>query len=337
MFMRCLATTLGSGVGVDRSLDLLAEQTENRDLRQACEGMAKLVRSGSYLSVAMAKFPWAFSNLQRRLVQVGERTGALVQVLNRLSLYEERQMDMTLKIRSSMTMPLLVCGLCIILVIFVPPFLFQGLFQMLQDNHGTLPWPTKVLITFSDMLRSWGFYVALVVAICGLIAFLYKAQRDRVIRKKIMQVALKIPAIGKTIRLIAVTRFLQSLETMIRVGLPIMVCIEMAGASADNPVLEDSLKGAIEGVKQGDEIHVALRATDFFPVTVIHSVQVGEQSGKLSDMLESLSRLYTVELDAAFEAMAKSIEPLVLAIIGAIVGFTVVATMLPMVKLIENL
>lgn len=337
ILMRCLATTLGSGVGVDRSLDLLSEQTENPDLREACAGMAKLVRSGMYLSVAMGKFPWAFTNLQRRLVQVGERTGALVQVLTRLSIYEEKQVELALKVRSSLTMPILVCILCIGLVVFIPPFLFQGLFRMLQDSNASMPWPTQLLMTFSNLLRSWGFYVFAVMALAGLVSFAIRARRDRGIRRSLMTFMLNVPGLGQTVRLIAVCRFLQSLETMVRVGLPIMVAMEMAGNATENVVLEDALKVGIAQIKEGSEISAGLHATGFFPITVVHSVQVGEQSGKLADMLESLTRLYQVEVDASFDALSKSIEPFVLSIIGAIVGFTVIATMLPMIKLIQNL
>jgi type IV pilus assembly protein PilC len=337
VLLRCLSTTLDSGVGVDRSLDLLAQQQESRDLAQACQGMARWVRNGNYLSAAMARFPWVFTRLHRRLVQVGESTGSLVQVLQRLSLYEEKQLDLNLKIRSSLTTPALVCVLCITLVIFIPPLLFDGLFEMLRDSNTAIPWPTQLLMSFSVMLRSRLFYAALLIGGLAGVPLLHRAYHHRGLAKRVMAWALAVPILGKNLRLIAVTRFLQSLEIMLRVGLPILTSLEMAAASSDNPVLEEAIQGAVESVKQGDEIHVALARSEFFPLTVIHSVEVGEQSGKLCAMLESLVRLYNIELESAFETLARSLEPLVISLIGAIVGFTVIATLLPLVKLIETL
>ena len=337
VFLRCMATMLGSGISIDRSLALLAEQSTNRELQLAGQGMSRLISGGSYLSAAMSRFPWVFTPLQRRLVQVGERSGSLVHVLNRLATYEEKQVALALKVRSSMTMPILVCILCIALVVIIPPFLFQGLFKMLQDTSTALPWPTKLLMSFSNLLRSWFFYVLFIGSLFGLAAGYTKTVRDPKWRLRFHDILLSVPGLGPTFRLIGVTRFLNSLDTMVRVGLPIMTCMELSAGASDNAVLQEKIKKAIEGVKEGLEINEALKATEFFPIAVIHSVQVGEQSGRLADMLESLSRIYEVELDTSFEAMAKSIEPFVLSVIGAVVGFTVIATMMPMVKLIQNL
>src|SRR5262249_31724565 len=143
---------------------------------------------------------------------------------------EEKQTELALKVRSSLSTPLLVCALCILLVIFIPPFLFQGLFRMLQDSHTEMPWPTQVMLAFSDLLRSWGFYAGALMGLAGAVWFGLKVRRERALRLIWMTQLLRLPGIGETLRLIAVTRFLQSLETMVRVGLPITVSLEMAGA-----------------------------------------------------------------------------------------------------------
>lgn len=326
-----------SGLPLPRSLELLYEQLENRELADASRAMAIQIASGHYLSAAMKRYSWIFSPLQMRLVQVGEKTGGLAQIFNRLSTYEEAQVALKLKIRSALTMPFIVSIACILLVIFIPPFLFEGLFRLLQDSKVALPLPTKILIGFSNALRSWWFY-ALGVGFLGLLAWLglqYQKKRDWQVR--VMESALEIPVLGRVLRLIAVNRFARAWETMVAVGMPSLVSLELSAKASGNPVLEDRMGQVLALIKDGTPLNQALNAADFFPSSFIQGVEVGEESGKLTDMLKSLAGLYDVELESSFDMLAHAVEPFVLVIVGSIVGFTVVSTMLPMLKVIETL
>lgn len=336
VYFRSLATMFRAGVSLDRSLSLLAEQTPG-ELGRASQAMGKLILSGHYFSQAMSKFPWVFTPLQRRLIQVGEKTGAIGEVLEKLSVHEENQVALKLKIRSALTMPALICVLCVAMVVFLPPFLFKSLFQMLADSHVAIPAMTRVVMVASELFRSPLFWLAQGGGTLGLAVLLFKVHHDPVLRLKFSRLVMKVPHLGKVLKLIAVNRFSHTLQTTLAVGVPILAALELAGGATDNAVFEDLMRGVISQVKDGEPLHEALKSTEHFPVAFVQGVQVGMESGQLEQMLKSLGQLFDAELDYMFEMLAAAAEPLVLMIVGFVVGFVVVATLLPMMRLLETL
>lgn len=336
VYFRSLATMFRAGVSLDRSLALLAEQTPG-ELGRTSQAIGRLVLSGHYFSQAMAKFPWVFTPLQRRLIQVGEKTGAIGEVLEKLSVHEEAQVALKLKIRSALTMPALICVLCVAMVVVLPPFLFKSLFQMLEESHVQLPAMTRVVMVASDLFRSPLFWIAGGAGFVGTLVFALKLRQDRVLRLKFARVVRKIPHLGKTLNLIAVNRFSHTLQTTITVGVPLLAALDLAANATDNAVFEFAMQDVINQVKQGEPLHEALKTTGLFPVSFIQGVQVGSESGQLESMLRSLGHLFDAELDYMFEVLAAAAEPVVLMLVGFVVGFVVVATLLPMMRLLETL
>lgn len=336
VYFRSLATMFRSGVSLDRSLDLLAEQTPG-ELGRTSKAMGRLILSGHYFSQAMAKFPWVFTPLQRRLIQVGEKTGAIGEVLEKLSAHEESQVALKLKVRSALTMPALICVLCVGMVVFLPPFLFKSLFQMLAESHVEIPAMTRVVMVVSELFRSPVFWVALGASTVGLAVLLFKVNQEPVWRLKFCQQIMRVPHLGKVLNLIAVNRFSHTLQTTLSVGVPILAALELAGGATDNAVFEDVMRDVIAQVKDGEPLAEALKSTGLFPLAFTQGVQVGMESGQLEHMLRSLGKLFDAELDYMFEVLAAAAEPVVLMIVGFVVGFVVVATLLPMMRLLETL
>lgn len=327
----------GSGVPLNRALSMLAEQQANPSLARACADLADKVSSGRYLSNAMSQQNWVFSQMHVRLVAVGEKTGQMAASLSQLADLEERQLQIEMKVRGSLTVPLLVCGFCLIMVTLAPPLLFRPLLTMLAENGAEMPLPTKILVVFSDAIRNPLSYVLALVL--GAI-FLLGAQTQwshpmrRVTWTRRFQA---LPVVGPILRLVSLTRFAQTFYILNHVGVPILQCLDYASQATADPSLIEDVKGVMERVREGDLLGASLEQSGGFPGTFCQSVGAGEESGKLGDMLESMARMYQVDLEHGLEVMTKSLEPLLLGFVGGVVAFTVVATMLPMLKVMDTL
>jgi type IV pilus assembly protein PilC len=334
---RSLGVMFNSGCGLVPALDMLAQQLENPHLREAALSLSKFVSSGHYLSNAMAKLPWAFTSVQTRMVQVGEKSGRLAQVLIRLADHEDKTVALKLKVRTALTMPLIICCMCLTMVVIMPPFLFGGLFEILRETGGELPLATKILMTFSDALRGPVFWVAVVAGLVATALGVLRHNSDTELQIRTFQALLRIPAVGSVLRLVTLTRFASGLETMLAVGIPVLQGLQLAGQSSGNAFLEEITGQVVKQVKEGDGLAEALSAHEFFPRAFVQGVAAGEEAGRLQDMLGSLTELYQVELDHSLELLTKSLEPLIMGAVGGIVCFVVVATLAPMLKVVESL
>jgi type IV pilus assembly protein PilC len=337
VFFRSLGTMFEAGVTLSHALHCMSTQVDNPDLREAAEGLATLVSSGHPLSNAMSKYPWIFNQMQCKLVFSGERSGRLGKVLTQLAAHEEKQVQTNLKIRSSITTPLFASALCIVLIVFVPPFMFKGLLQMLAQSGGPLPWPTRLLIGFSDALRSWYFYLASLAFIGLAGAAIHSLYNNPIWAARLQASILKVPLMGPTLQLIAVIRFGQTMGTLLDVGLGLIPSVETAAQACGSPVLQSRIKPVLQDIRDGEDLQTAFQRTEFFPSAFLHGLHVGQETGQLGEMIANVMRLHQLELDTRLEALTSALEPLVLAVVGCIVGFTVVATFLPIIAVIEGL
>lgn len=337
ILFRSLAVAFNSGVPLGSALQLVSRQTENDVLAHTMREVCKKVESGRYLSNAMASYPHVFNSMHVRLVAVGEKSGRLGLILLQLADLEERQTTMRLKIRNSLTMPILISSLCVLMVALAPPLLFRGLLEMLQSTGTVLPWPTKVLIFISDAIRSVWFYV-FAAFLAGLVLLQVYQTLTRPERRFALQtLLLSVPVAGSSLRILAVTRFAEVLAVLHAVGMPLLQALKYSAEASADPCMIKDMDAVCAAVNEGELLGDALSISDFFPPTFCHAIRAGEESGGLGDMLKSMADLYKVELEHKLEIVTKSLEPLMLGIVGGIVCFTVVATMLPMLKLIETL
>lgn len=337
VFFRSLGTMFEAGVPLSHALYCLCQQLDNPQLREAADGVSRMVQSGHRLSSALSRYPWIFSQMQCKLVFSAEKSGQMGRVLEQLASYEEKQVETNLKIRSSITTPLIASALCIMLIVFVPPFLFKGLLEMLSQNGAPLPWPTRLLVGFSDALRSWPFYLALAVVVPALGFALNTVYSHPVWAARIQTALLKVPLLGPALQLVTVIRFGQTLATLLYVGMGLIASVETSAQACGSLVLQGRIQPVLNDIKQGEDLQTAFARTDFFPSAFLHGLHIGQETGKLSEMLTSVLKLHQLELDGRLEALTAALEPLVLAVVGCVVGFTVIATFLPIIAVIEGL
>ncbi|MBT9584335.1 type II secretion system F family protein [bacterium] len=337
VFFRCLATLFESGVTLLASTQLLAGQTDCAPLAAAAQDITLQLSRGHTLSQSMARHPWCFSPMQLALVRVGESSGRLGGVFSRLAQAEERRSALLQRMRSTLMLPILISLVCLALVTVVAPLVLGGVIQQMGLSQQAMPWPTQILILFSTLLRSpwsWALAVPLLVAVGGGLAQLEKSERGRHLRATALD---QLPGLGRVIRLYAITHFLQTLETTLEVGFPLLKSLEMSAQAAAHPLLEEVMPEVIEAVRSGVELDRALASFDFFPRLVVQGVKAGQEAGGLNSMLRHLSQLYNVEVEYASQTLSVALEPLVISLVGGLVGFSVVATLLPMTRLVDSL
>lgn len=337
VFFRSLGAMFESGVPLMRALEQLTEQSEDRKLQAAAAGLAKGLHSGKALSRAMGDFPTVFTAVQRRLIHAGEQSGRLGHVLNRLAQNEEQLLSVQQKITQSLVTPAIVCIVCLAMVIVLPPVFLRGLLTMLVETGVQLPWPTQMLLWFSNMVCKPWFLPLLAIAGCASVWGGMRLVRNDEIRHRLWTVLMRIPTLGPTLRSLATIRFGHTLSSMLDSGNTLLVALPLAAQSSGNPLLEGSIGKAVEALKEGENLCEALSACDFFPRTFLLSLRAGEESGNVSRLMVDLMKLMELELQQRIDTFTALLEPLVMLVVGVIVGFVVVATLLPMLKMVESL
>lgn len=337
VFLRSLSTMVLAGVTVDRSLDYLADQSEDPKLVEICRGMAQRVQNGFPLSAAMACYPRAFSKLQLRLVQMGEKTGLLDQVLLELSHYEEKERALVLKIKSALGYPSFIFVIATIMMVTIPPYIMKGMFELIEGSGVQPPLITIVVMKITTFLRSPLFYIgSLALAALGyLLVPRWLSHREN--QKWVASQVEKVPGLGAVYRGLAYARFSRALSVQIECGMNPLSSLPISAEVTENPILIDAIKSATEMLSQGDSFSESLNSTGFFPKLMLNMVQAGEESASLGELLHKAAEMYEAEVDHSLDIFTAMLEPAIMAFIGAMVGTLVLATMLPMSQVIENM
>jgi len=333
VFTRQFATMINAGLPMVQCLDILNSQTEKAFFRQSIKTVMTDVEGGSTLGEAMAKHPKIFSRLFVNMVEAGEAGGILDLILNRLAIYLEKADQLQRKIKSAMTYPAVVCFVALGATIFMLMFIIPTFAKMFSDFGGELPTPTKIVMGLSDFLRDY-WYMLLGAVIGGIIAF-NRFYKTDVGKTKIDGFMLKIPVLGMVIRKGAVARFTRTLGTLISSGVPILNGLEITARTSGNKVIELAIMDTKESISQGNTISDPLKKSGVFPPMVTSMIGVGEQTGALDEMLEKIANFYDDEVDTAVDSLTAIIEPLMIVVMGGIVGGMLIAMYLPMFKLIN--
>jgi type IV pilus assembly protein PilC len=336
LFFRSLGTLFECGVRIDSALHCLSCQGESEELQRAALGLSQGIQTGQRLSHSMSRYPWIFSRLQCKMLAVGEQSGRLADVLMRLARHEEAGVASQLKLRSVLVTPIIISALCILLIVVVPPLLFEGMLQMLADTASQLPWPTLMLLCVSRWLRSPLFYLAMagLATAGGLATRAFLSSRSRA--AALQGLVLKLPVLGPVLQMITVTRFGQNLQAMLESGMPLMGALELSAQACNSPLLEARMPAVLEALQNGETLMKGLRRLQMLPPGFLYGVDVAEESGKLAQMLKSLNDLYALELEQRMSVVSALLEPLVLSFVGLVVGFTVIATLLPVLKVVDS-
>lgn len=328
---------VASGVPIDRSFDHLSKQAEQATMGKISAELAVQVGNGMALSKAFATHSKVFSQLQVRMLAVGERTGNLHLVLGRLANYEEKRRATAMKVKSALTYPIFLVVLATFMLIVLPPYMFSGLFQMIATSGVEPPLITRVVIAVSNFIRSPAFWILLLVG--GSLAA--KAGpglwQEPEVRRQVFERLGETPALGPFLRTLATARFARALELQLQVGESPLVGLVMACEASGNPLLEESADGIVSTIKGGETLVDSLKGCGFFPRPFLDLVRAGEESAQLPEMLGRSAAMYESDLEQAIDRFTALLEPLIMLVMGSIVGVVVIATMLPMMTLIQNL
>lgn len=334
IFCRQLGTMIGSGLNLIDALNTIAEQLPNRKLSEASKKVAQMVNEGNPISASMAEFPSVFPEFVVNLVKVGEETGNLDIALIRAADYYEKMAMIKSKIKSAAFYPVFVVVVATAIVAGILYFLVPTFAEIYASMGGQLPLPTQMLISASNALRSnLPFIIAFIVGFSLLFRFMMNSSPQ--FRKWVHSIMLRAPKMGELVMKSTIARFARTMATLFSSGVALERAFEIAGQVTGNMVIREALENARTAVMEGEPMYRALEKTGMFPKLVIAMVRVGEDTGRLDDMLDTVARFYEDEFDKAVEGMIKLIEPMLIVFIGGVVGLILIALYMPIFKLGE--
>jgi len=336
IFARQFSTMLDAGVSLIRCLDVLQAQTNNARLRKILMDLSARVESGESLSRSMARHPKAFSQLIIGLIRAGEVGGVLEESLQRIAGFLEKDVELRRKIRSALTYPVIVLLAAVGIVIFLVSWLvpqFASLFKELGIKE--MPAPTQFLIDLSALFtQRW--YVVIIAVVAILIAYKLFVS-TRVGRRVADRVKLRVPVFGPLHHKIVMARFSRTMGTLLASGVPILQAMETVAGVVGNSVVSDAVIESRARIREGEKIADPLQRSKMFPPMVVHMVSVGEESGSLDHMLNKIADFYENEVEMTIASLTAAIEPVMIVLLGFIVGFIVISMFLPMIEVISNL
>jgi type IV pilus assembly protein PilC len=324
---RQFATMVNSGLSLLRALSILAQQTENKLLAKTLGEVRTAVETGQSLSSALAKHPKVFPPLVINMVRAGEVGGFLDRVMLQIAENYEAEVKLRSKIKSAMTYPVVVFVIAILatigMLLFIVP-IFAGMFTELG---GTLPLPTQILVNLSNALRLLA-PLGLVLAVAGAVGWAKVRHHERV-RQVVDPFKLRVPVFGQLFQKVAISRFSRNLGTMLASGVPILQSLEIVGETAGNVVLRSAALSVQDSVRRGESLAGPLAQHKVFPPMVVQMLAVGEDTGAIDTMLQKVSDFYDAEVEATTEALTSLIEPLMIAVLGTLIGGMIIALYMP--------
>jgi type IV pilus assembly protein PilC len=336
IFARQFSTMLDAGVSLIRCLDVLQAQTNNARLRKILMDLSARVESGESLSRSMARHPKAFSQLIIGLIRAGEVGGVLEESLQRIAGFLEKDVELRRKIRSALTYPVIVLLAAVGIVIFLVSWLVPQFAQLFKElGIKDLPAPTQFLVDLSALFTQ-RYYVVLIAVAAVFIAYKLFVS-TRVGRRVADRVKLRVPVFGPLHHKIVMARFSRTMGTLLASGVPILQAMETVAGVVGNSVVSDAVIESRARIREGEKIADPLQRSKMFPPMVVHMVSVGEESGSLDHMLNKIADFYENEVEMTIASLTAAIEPVMIVLLGIIVGFIVISMFLPMIEVISNL
>jgi type IV pilus assembly protein PilC len=336
VFARQFATMTSSGMSLLRSLAVLEDQTANPSLKKAVNEVRTDIEGGLSLSAALARQDKTFPVLMIAMVRAGEAGGFLDSALERIASNFEKEAALRGKIKSALTYPVIVLSFSALLIAGVLIFIVPVFERMFSQLGGKLPLPTRILVTASHTLL-WSGPLFIVVAVAATVLFRGELRRRPPLRLAFDRFKLRLPVFGSLFTKIAISRFARNLGTLLGVGVPVMQALDVVGATIGNAVVADAMKDLQASVRQGQPMSVPLVDHAVFPRMVTRMIEVGEESGQISQMLDKIADFYDREVDTAAESLTASIEPIMVLVMGAVVGSMVVCLYLPMFTIYQHI
>jgi len=328
VFCRQFYTMLNAGVPILTCLEILSAQIENQKLREATKDISEEVEKGGVLSDAMKKHTDVFPDLLVSLVASGEASGNLDSIMLRMASNYEKENKITNKVKSAMIYPMVLGMVSIGAVVFILTYVMPTFTEIFKQSGTVLPWSTRFLLGLSDGIKN--NWIAIIILI-GLSAFglkiFLKSDQGILISSNLK---LKLPILKKLNQMIIVSRFTRTLSTLIASGLPLIEALEIVSSVAGNKIAENALLKIRDKVMKGESLYSSMRESEIFPEMLYSMIKIGEETGSLDDILNKTADFYDEELESIIQTSVALIEPILIVIMGLIIGFMVGSIMLPL-------
>lgn len=335
IFSRQFALLLNAGLTLSEAIDTIEEQTQNNGFRDILHKVKLDIQSGTTLTTSMKKHPRAFSNFFISMVHSGEIGGALDSILERVAQFYEKELELRNKIKSAMVYPSVVVffamGISLFMLMYIVPQ-FAAFYSDFSGGEAQLPALTRKMIGISDWLVNNWYWLLIIPVFVILFAKFRNTKWGRMLLDPIV---LRVPIFGPLARKVAITRFTRTFGTLTQSGVPILEALEVATNTASNDVIKRAIIYTRERIREGETINGPMKRTKVFPPLVTNLISVGEEAGNLEEILFKISDYYDDEIDSTIRALASLIEPIMIVIIGGIVGLIVVSLYLPIFNLVN--
>jgi type IV pilus assembly protein PilC len=335
VFSRQFATMIDAGINILKCLDILENQMKDPVLKAVVGETRRDVVGGASLTEALSKHPRVFSKLFVSMIKAAEVGGILDQILDRLATFLEKEQEITGKIKGAMVYPCVVLVFAMLMLVAMFMFVLPTFKSIFDDFNGQLPAITQMLFTISDLMRRFWYLIGFgPVGTYFAFKWYYSTEKGR---WNLDKVKLRIPVIGELVQKMSISRFSRTFGTLVNSGVPVLRALEIVAETAGNVVIAKAVHDARGCVREGQKISAPLEQSGMFPPMVTQMIDVGEETGRMSDMLIKIATFYDNEVDVAVKALTSLIEPALIIVLGGIVGFIVSSIMVPMFSLINEI
>ena len=332
LFTRQLATMMKAGVPLLQAFDIVSKGASNPAVGKLLNDIRTDVETGSALAAAFRKFPLHFDALFCNLVQAGEQAGILESLLDRLATYKEKILAIKSKIKAALFYPIAIIAVAFIITAVIMIFVIPAFKEVFTNFGADLPAPTLLVMAISDwFVANW--YIIFPVIGLGIYGFFEGWKRSLAMQIYMDKLMLKVPVFGDLVRKSAIARWTRTLSTMFAAGVPLVEALDSVGGAAGNYVYAVATKQIKQEVSTGTSLTVAMQNTGVFPTMVVQMVSIGEETGALDAMLGKVADFYEQEVDDAVEALSSLMEPMIMVVLGTLIGGMVIAMYLPIFKL----
>ncbi|MCH7904825.1 MAG: type II secretion system F family protein [Armatimonadetes bacterium] len=334
VFSRQFATMIDAGIPILRCLEILSSQTKDQALKPALESVTSDVKGGMTLSDSMVKHPGVFNKLYVNMVRAAELGGLLDVILDRLSGFLEYEADVRAKIKGAMMYPVLVIIFSAIMLMVLFSFVLPKFKAIFDGMKVEMPAVTAALFSFGDFMAK--FWWVILLAAGGIVIGTKVYGKTARGRYQIDYFKLKMPIVGELTLKMSIARFCRTFGTLLNSGVPMMRGLEITGETLGNLVLHEAIEQTRDAIREGQKLSDPLAATGLFPVMVTHMIDVGEETGRLAEMLVKVGDFYDSEVDATVKGLTSMIEPMLIIFLGGVVGFIAISVMTPIFKLVNS-
>src|ERR1700741_3029913 len=332
VFSRQLATMLAAGIPLVQAFEIVGNGNDKPAMQKLILDVKADVEGGTSLHEALGKHPLYFDDLYVNLVEAGEQAGALENLLDKIATYKEKTEALKKKVKKALFYPAAVLVVAIVVTVVLLIFVIPQFESLYKGFGADLPAFTQMVINLSRFVQHDGVYIAVVIGLAGY-AFFYFKKRSKAMREFLDRLVLKLPVIGPILNKAAIARYARTLSTMFAAGVPLVEALESVAGATGNIVYENAVLKMRDEVAPGQRLQRSMENTGLFPNMVIQMIAVGEESGSLDEMSGKVASFYEAEVDNAVDAMSSLLEPLIMVVLGVLVGSLVIAMYLPIFKL----